>query len=52
MRGFLELAAEGLVKDGFFEGVEGGELLLVEVFEALGVFAKGVELVCNAELIV
>jgi hypothetical protein len=32
----LQLAAEGLVQQGFFQGVEGCELLLVEGGEALG----------------
>ena len=32
----LELAGEGLVEEGFFEGVEGGEFFLVEGGEALG----------------
>lgn len=35
--GFLsQLPAEGLVQQGFFQLVEGGELALVEEFEALG----------------
>ena len=33
-----QLAGEGLVQQGLLEGVEGGELALVEGFEALGLF--------------
>ena len=36
-------AAEGLIKKGFCEFVEGGEFALVEGFEALGFFAQGVK---------
>ena len=32
----LQFPAEGLVQEGFFQLVEGGELALVEGFEALG----------------
>jgi len=32
----LELPTEGLVQEGFFQVVEGDQLLLVEGFEALG----------------
>ena len=31
-----ELAGEGVVEEGFFEGVEGGEFFLVEGGEVLG----------------
>ena len=34
----LKLAAEGLVQQGLLQRVEGGELALVEGFEALGFF--------------
>lgn len=37
-------SAEGLVQQGLLQGVEGGELALVEGFEALGFFVKDVEL--------
>lgn len=40
-------SAEGLVQQGFFHRVEGGELALVEGFEALGFFVKGVEFGCD-----
>jgi hypothetical protein len=37
-------SAERLVQQGLLQGVEGGELALVEGFEALGFFVKDVEL--------
>ena len=39
----LELSREGLVEQRFFQGVQRGELLLVEAFEALGFGGEGVE---------
>lgn len=46
MAGILQLAAEGLVQQGFFQGVEGGQFLLVEGFEALGLFGR-ISDICN-----
>jgi hypothetical protein len=37
------LLAERLVQEGFFQIVEGGQLLLVEGFEALGFFAESIQ---------
>ncbi len=39
-----QLPAEGLVEERFFEGLEGGEFLLVEAGEVLGLFVEVVEL--------
>src|SRR5260370_28542158 len=46
----LELSTECLVQQGFFQRFQRGELLLVDGFEALGFFAKGVKRRDNSSL--
>lgn len=43
----LKLAVEGAVQQGFFQFIEGGELLLVDGFEALDFDSKVINLVTD-----
>src|SRR4051812_762896 len=48
--GQLKVSGESLVEYGLFQGVQGGELLLVDAFEALGFFRSCVQICSDAFL--
>ena len=51
VHGELESSGEGLVEEGFFQGFECGEFLLVDGFETLGFLAKPVQFSNNCQLL-